>query len=380
VVQAQALNLEHRIVLDIDKRIKILKAINEPYDIEKEAGLFTAITSVIGAAFSDVFNPEDISGSLMKIATTAVMGYFFGIWWSIATAVLQYGFGIDIKVILTTINSILSKFISTVFSSGTQREVDVDRASEELTAEVMDAANVSGPSLDEPIGNVITADQQYELVKQGGIGGLARLFGGSLKGFMQTTSGGFLKKIIGTIIKGLLVGSGIGVGTAAVMRGTKPGARNLSETLPVPDILPDFGDAKETVPTPKRTPQRIGKSVKSYVGRPSNEGRTYHVNDADVNGEGTEAWYIPNNTGDFGRTIWGWIFAIYPDAPPAAEQIIYNKFIPVYNSMKSDFLKYNERANLNTAGSYVRIPKTIKGKRVHTVKDIVDIILDSIKV
>jgi len=359
--------------LDIDKRIKILKAINEPYDIKKEAGLFTAITSVIGASFSDVFNPNDISGSLMKIATTAVMGYMFGMWWSIATAVLQYGFGIDIKTILTVINDVLSKFISTVFSSGNHKEIDVDRTTENLTTEVMDLSNISGPKLEEPIGNIITANQQNEFIKQAGIG--SKLLGGSLKAFMKTTSGGFLRRLIGTIIKGLLVGSGIGIGTAAVIRGTKPGAKSLTETLPVSSILPDFENKEE-----KSDKRMVSKSLINYVGRPSNEGRTYHVNDADVEGEGTEAWYIPNNTGDFGKTIWNWIFVVYPNMPPSAEQIIYNNFVQIYSSILSDFLNYNEKEKLNVYGSYVRIPKVIKNKSIHTIKDIVDIILNSIKV
>lgn len=357
--------------MDIDKRIKILKAINTPYDIEKEAGLFTAITSVIGASFSDVFNPDDISGSLMRIATTAAMGYFFGVWWSIATAVLQYGFGIDIKTILTSINYILSKFISTVFSSGKQNEVDVDKATEQLTTKIMEASNISGSKLDEPIENIVNADQQYQLIKQAGIG--SWFLKGSLKGFMKTTSGGFLRKLIGTIIKGLLVGAGIGVGTAAVMRGTKPGVKNLSETIPVP-----FGDNSEKSVS-KSIQKKHRKSIQDYLGAPSNEGRTYHVNDADIEGEGSEAWYIPNNTGDFGETIWNWIFTIYPNASPSAEQIVYNNFLQIYSSIKSDFMKYNERVNLTNSGNYVRIPKTIKGKRIHTIKDIVDLILSHIQ-
>jgi len=360
--------------LNIEKRIKILKALTESKEIQKEAGMFTAITSIIGAAFGDVYNPEDVSGSLMKIATTAAMGYFFGMWWSIATAVLQYGFGIDIKVILTTITSVLSKFIYTVFGSGKQDTVDVDRASEQLTEEVMTESNISGLELDEQIGNIITAEHKNMIVKEAGLGGLTRMFGGSLKSFMTTSSGSFLKKIIGTIIKGLLIGSGIGVGTAAVIRGTKPGARNLSETLPVPDI---FKDKKNVIKSKVKT---TPKSIINYVGKPSGAGISYHQNDADKNDEGSEAWYIPNNSGDFGKVVWNWIFTIYPDISKTAEQLLHSNFMQVYNSIKQDFYKYNKNKNLNMAGTYVRIPKTIKGKRIHTVKDIVDVVLNSITV
>jgi len=366
--------------MDIEKRIKIIKALNSDYEIQKEAGLFTAITSVIGASFSDVFNPDDISGSLMKIATTAVMGYFFGIWWSLATAVLQYGFGIDIKVILQTINSVLSSFISTVFNSGTQNQVNTDKASEELTDEVMIASNITGPQLEEPIGNMITAAQKDMLVKEAGIGGLAKLFGGSLKGFMTVSSGGFIRKVIGTIIKGLLAGAGIGVGASALMRGVSPSSNSSSETIGLPEISFNRNDSREVGTKKQRDTRKANKTLRHYVGRSSGAGETPHINDANDKDEGSEAWYMPNNSGDFGRTLWNWVFDIYPDMNNSAEDILYGNFVNVYDSIKPDFYKYNDRSVLNTSGSVVRIPKTIKGKRVQTVKNIVDIILDSIRV
>lgn len=359
-------------MLDINKRIELLESISSN-ELKKEAGMFSAITSIISSVFSDVFNINDISGSLMRIATTAVMGYFFGIWWSIATAILQYGFGIDIEVILNTIVSVLSKFISTVFNSNKQDEIDVDKASEQLADEVMKTSNVSGPTLEEPIGNIITANKKESLIKEAGIG--SKLFGSSLKAFMTTSSGGFLKKLIGTIIKGLLVGSGIGVGTAAAMRSIKPGQHASSETIALPEISLNRKDRH-----PKETKKNTSKSLRSYMGPPSGEGKSYHLNDADENSEGQEAWFIPNKTSDFGRTIYNWIFAVYPDISNSAETILYDNFMKVYNSIKRDFNRYNKNMELYTNGAYVRIPKTINGKRIHTVKDIVDIILDSIRV
>jgi hypothetical protein len=357
--------------LESSKRIKILKALNEDCYIKKEAGMFTAITSLISAAFSDVFNPNDISGSLMKIVTTATMGYFFGFWWSALTAILQYGFGVDLETILTTINNILSKFISTIFNNNQQDKVNVDKASEQLTEEVLKQSNISGPTLEEPVGNFITAEQQNFIIKEAaGAGLLSKVFSGGLKGFMRSSSGGFIRRIIGTLIKGLLVGAGIGVGTSAVLRGTKPRqyTKEDSDTITQPE--------KEDVSSERDNSKK--RTLKYYAGPFSGQGKTYHLNNANKDGEGNEAWYIENKTGDFGKTIWNWIFTVYPNMNKKAEAILYDNFMRIYNSLKKEFLQYNNQKSLNAFGEYVRIPKTLQGKRIHTIKDIVDLILESL--
>jgi len=360
------------------ERIKKIKALSENPLIIKEAGLI----GMFSEALSATFDPDDPKGSVAKIATSAALAYYFGLPWAIAGAILQYGFGIHVGTLLDT----LSGAFAYVFNKNKDTKVDPDQAANEMADITIKETGIPNQKLNEPIGEAIVnsvalANNKHRntLIKEAGAATVLA------KWVAKSSKGGFIKTVLVKIFKALLAGAGIGVVGAAISRGVGLSGRTPS-LFQSDDTKPSQTDSNRLVPTSKlpssiSLPGKISpvqrRSILGHTGPASGAGQTHHVNDADQNDQGREAWYMPNTSGDFGRTVWGWIWQIYPSMNRAVAATIYQNYMRAFAPINAEIKRFNIGSNINYAGALVRIPPKIGNKELHSVKDIVDLTLSS---
>ena len=322
----------------------------------KEAGIIGALSSYVGT----VFDKNDIVGSIAKIATNTVLAYYLGIPWAIFGAIIQYGFNIDVS-------DILSKLVSTVvdyFTGHGDKPVDADATADALADKTIQTAGLPSDKLEQPISEEmlsIAGFNRNSLIKEAG----AATFVAS---WLGKTQGGFIKKVLFTIIKSIIIGGGLGVVGAAVaggIRGSLPGQPAAQPETPATPEPASGND--QPVPTTRRQPT----SVLHYVGQSSGYGTDQHLNDADKNDTGANAWYATNDQGDFARTIWSWIFKVYPNMRRPVAVAIQQNYLRAVSPVIQTIRQFNDNMNSNL----VRMPNKINGKSITSKKDVVDVVL-----
>jgi hypothetical protein len=323
-------------------------------ELIKEAGIVGALSEYA----STVFDKNDITGSIAKIATNTILAYYLGIPWAIFGAILQYGFDIDVSDIISKLVTVLVDF----FKGNGDKPVNPDATAEELADKTIKDAGLSDTQLEQPITDeVLNASGAYSnnnLVKEGGAIGFAA-------SWLGKTQGGFIKKILVTIIKSIILGGGIGIvgaGVASGIRGTQ------SPTTPAtPAGQPVAGQPATGQPAVDQP----RTNILNYVGSPSGYGMEPHLNDADKDDVGTNAWYAPNDQGDFARTIWSWLFKIYPNMRQAVAMAIQKNYLRAVAPVMQTIAQFNDDMNANL----VRIPNKINNKPMTSKKDVVDAVL-----
>ncbi len=352
--------------MKIQDRIDVIKNINSlSQPLVKEAGLISGLAQ----AFSAVFNPNEPVASIAKILTNFTFGYYLGLPWAIMVAILQYGFGIHIGNVLEKLSSVVGEF----FVENKGKKVNADIAADSLANKTISSLNLSEEQLNKPIDPRIIdfASKQDKLIKTAvGAGWVAKQ--------IAKSQGGFIVRMLKIIIKALLIGGGIGVAGSALSSGIKGLTDDVSkkETIsPEPTKPLSSRKRPDTQMPAARTPRR--QNILNFVGPASGKGTAYHINDANENDEGREAWYVPNTSGDFGRMVWSWIFSVYPNMRSMVAQAIQRNFLRAYAPINTAIVRFNKGQNINIPGIPIRIPNRIGNKAIHNIKDLVDIVLSS---
>ena len=334
-------------------RIKLIK------DINKQALLKQAdIAEILSSNFSSIIDKDHPYESILKIISTGVITRTFGLPWGVITAVLGTA-GIDINSVFSKLKEVLSSFFAT---NPTITNDNVDTHATNLANQVLQHSSISQETLQTEL-QPAEANELYFLKKYAGP--IDSGVFSTLKSVLGLTSktgrfsfGGLLSSILFAVIKSLFIGGGLTLGAeylASKIRDKgKPAEQTSTQT-----IQQDQSKPKET---------SLLQYIKSIT-HSSGKGEVIHKNDSDVNNKGNYAWYVPSN-GDLSKTLYNWIFEIYPEIPNNMEDVISENYSKVINPLLAIIQKWNSE-NIKQLQE-VRIPNSFI-----TRKQIVDYILSS---
>ena len=337
-------------------RIKLIK------DINKQALLKQAdVAELLSSNFSSIIDKDHPYESILKIISTGVITRTFGLPWGIITVVLGTA-GIDINSIFSKLKEVLSSFFAT---NPTITNDNVDSHATNLANQVLQHSSISQETLQTEL-QPAEASQLDFLKKYAApidSGMFSKLT--SVLGLASKTGkfsfGGLLSGILFAVIKALFIGGGLTLAAeyvASKIRDKgKPAEQSSSSTTQT--NTQDQSKPKET---------SLLQYIKSIT-HSSGKGEVIHKNDSDINNKGNYAWYVPSN-GDLSKTLYNWIFEIYPEIPNNVEDVISENYSKVINPLLSIIQKWNSE-NINQLQE-VRIPNNFI-----TRKQIVDYILSS---
>lgn len=325
------------------------------------------LSSVFGAlskAVSGMIDKNDIAGSILQIIADGLITMYGGVWWGLASAILNYGFGINIKTVWTALKRVFTSF----FKSGKAQSVtpaNLDSVADGLTKQTMSLIPLPEDKADKPLAEIF--EESPEILSTGSYynnGELVKVaFGiGTIAGWIgELTTKGFFDDLLENTIKALLKGAGVGIVGSSAAKGLGLGgggsAGTTSTALPPDTSVPPTTQGKKI-------------DVMRYIGTPSGKGQSEYANDADENGDGEKMWMLPNNTGTFEELMFGWFEKIYSNCPTNLKSIIYKNFNQAAATVRKQFEKFNANTDIDSVGAYIRVPNNFTN-----VKQIVDSIL-----
>jgi hypothetical protein len=319
------------------KKIAIIKSLH------KEAFDLNSLTDMFVSSLKSLIDPNHPIESVLQLIAEGFIASKFGFIGGIVAAVLNM-FGINIGTLWNLLSSHLGVFIH----ENKNNQFDINQAASQIANQTVDSLSIPQDAANQPMMDVVGSKHNNGIVKEaaGGIGGFA------------------LTSLLKSIIKAALIGAGYSTATgmigSAVGFGAKPSQTKKPET-PI----------SATQIAPIKQPQN---TILNYVGNPSSEGEIYHRNTADLEETSGYAWYLTGD-GNFNRYMYEWIFDVYPEMPDNIETIV-NKYYPrAISQIKREFSKWNPEINIDTRGENIRVPQSINGIELHTIKDIVDLIL-----
>ena len=352
----------------MNNRKQILLTMQQNDQLVVEALDLSSILSTLTNAVANVIDKNDIAGSILQIIADGVIVMYGGIWWGLASAILNYGFGINIKTVWAALKRIFSSF----FKSGKADTVTpgtLDSTSENLANQTMSLISLPDDKASKPISELIEENPEIATSACRNENGeiIKTAFGlGTILGWIgKLTTKGFFGDLLKNTIKALLAGAGIGVATAtgvSVIKQNLPAATNTglppSVSVP-PTITPPIGQYKQPA-----------INIQKYIGNPSGKGEKTYANDADKDGSGTRMWILPNNVGSFEEFMFSWFENIYPDCPENLARTIESNFAKATSQIKRALEEFNINKNIDDAGSYIRVPNNFT-----SIKQIIDSIL-----
>ena len=340
---------------------------NTNKEITVEAFDLSSVFSSLTNAVSTVIDKNDVAGSILQIIADGLIVMYGGIWWGIASAVLNYGFGINVKSIWVALRRVFSYF----FKSGkaeTLSQSTVDSTADDLSKRTLSLLPIPDDQANRPLADIFeekpeilsnaTYHQDGQIVKVAfGLGTILGWIGKlTTKGFF----GDLLKNTIKAILVAIVTVMGVKKGKE-ILQPTKPG-EGATGALPTNTSVPPTLPGKEM-------------DILHYLGQPSGKGETVYANDADENGDGERMWMLPNNVGDFNQFMFSWFQIIYHNCPANLQGIIEKYFSLAAKRIKQAFEKFNPDTDINQQGAYIRVPNNFTN-----IKQIIDNILYSISV
>ena len=352
------------------------KLINRANDIIiKEAFDFSSIENVLKDTVSKLINPNDIVGSISQLLFEGLITAKFDFLWGLFTAVLDKGFNINVESVFRTVINLFKSHISTnqVTSENAESAASdlANKAAQQLGVTSDKAAQTSIEDLlgKGPEKTALVYKLEEQLIKQASSKELIKT--SSLLGF---ASGGFITSILKVLFKALLMGSLASLAGGAIVGGIRGNSNPSQPAQPIlgpsqqPTSTQQTSNIQAPVPnTPKPIDIKVLKSLNRQLGQPSGQGEQKHINNADYEKGGTSAWYLQNDTGDFGEFLYDWIDSVYPDMNDKFSRILQSRYNSIYTPIKFEFEQWSDGEDINKVNAYIRVPPRFK-----TVKQIVD--------
>ena len=325
-------------------RVRVLKMLN------KQAFGIDDIVNYIVNAIKQTIDPENPITSVLQLIAEGFIFSKFGAIGSIVAVILDKALGINVSTLWKVLSDNLGSFMSS-----NKGNVDLDKASSQIANQTISALNVPNEDAAKPFDQLRQENGIYtgafvksdRLIKEAG-----GLFGIGLWGLLKA------------IAKAALIGAGFSAGGNLISNVISPS--NTSSNTQKSDV-PE--NAQQTT-----VPQKVVKSLLKLVGNPSGDGEVYHKNTADINESSGYAWYITSQ-GKFEKFVYDWLYKIYGNTTEQVDQTIDTYFMQAIAPLKREIAKWNPEENIDSAGASIRIPHSINGIEMHTVKDLVDFVL-----
>ena len=354
-------------------RTKLINRANEI--IIKEAFDFSSIENALKDTVSKLINPHDIVGSISQILFEGLIIAKFGPLWGLFTAVLDKGFNINIESVYRTVINLFKSHISTTQVTAENAESSAadlaNKAAQQLgiTSDKASQTSIEDVLSAGPEKAAMYYKLEEQLIKQANSKNIIKT--SSLLGF---ASGGFITSILKMLFKALLMGSLASLVGGAIVGGIRGNSNPAqpTQTVSTPSQQPvstqQTSNIQAPAPnTPKPADMNTLKSLYRQVGRASGQGEQKHINNADYEKGGTSAWYLKNDTGDFGEFLYDWIETIYPDMNNRFSRILQSRYNSIYTTIRSEFEQWSDGEDIDKVNAYIRVPPRFK-----TVKQIVD--------
>ncbi len=346
-----------------EARIKFIKACaTKSPVIIKDAGMGEQLADMLTNSIKDLIDPNNIVTSILQLGLEGLIGAKFGFMWSIFVTVLDKVFGINVKNLFKLITGNVGGFLKSSPDIASMSSGTLDAVASKLTNATLSTAGIDSNNANIPIQTL--AEKSTEAT--------AMLTAGIIK---DAQAAGFLAKLsIGSLIKSiitaLLRGAAASMSVSAVQQSGNLSNKPATNDEQVGGSGSSSGNTTSTMPAQRLNPT---KSVLKRVGNPSGKGEVSHVNDASINDDaGNKSWYI-TSSGNFTKTMFNWVVAIYPDMPENIETKIYDNFIKAARPVRDLFSKWNSGIDIDSPKEYIRVPSNFT-----TQKQIVDTILSAI--
>lgn len=341
--------------------------------ILKNAAVFEDYVSMLVKAFKEVIDPEHPYASILQLITE---GFIFSRWGFVGSAVavlLDKGFNINIKTVLSTIQQVLGQYFDGEHKSG-----NVDNVASNLTQQTLSVLNISPTDAAVPFQQVQDENPEIKnaiLLNRFTINKYSSKILQKEAGLWGALASFSLVGLIRAIIKAALIGAGFNA--AANVMIDNQNKNNSSQTPP--NTNNNAGAAVKIDNSKANNTTKEDDSILKYVGNPSGQGTTYYNNNANLQDTNGKAWYILSE-GDFEDYIMDWTFSIYQDMDDDVVNILRIYLPKAIAAIKTEFVKWNPGVNIDKAYSEIRIPTRINNKELHCIKDIIDATLSLLKI